>query len=183
MLILLCQDILFILMKTKAVTEEQVFFLSDNLTFKQHPYLLINEPGRLESAFIELISPNKRYIMICGCISKHPGMKIGRFNSEYLTPLFTNIQREGETCILMGDFNIKLFSTEINTNISEFYNKMSSHFFASYILQPTRLTKNSKVLLDNIFLNSIEFETFSENLTSLISDHLPQLLILRVIHI
>ena len=85
--------------------------------------------------------------------------------------------------MLMGDFNIKLFSTEINTSISEFYNKMSSHFFASYILQPIRLTKNLKVLLDNIFLNSIEFETFSENLTSLISDHLPQLLILRVIHI
>ena len=43
--------------------------------------------------------------------------------------------------------------------------------FFSYILEPTRLTKNSKILIDNIFLNSFEFETFSGNLISLISDH------------
>ena len=41
------------------------------------------------------------------------------------------------------------------------------------------LTKNTKTMIDNIFLNSIEFETFTGNLTSLISDHLPHLLILK----
>ena len=59
---------------------------------------------------------------------------------------------------------------------------MSSHFFAPYILQPTRLKKNSKTLIDNIFLNSIEFDTFSGNLTSLISDYLPQLSIPKDFH-
>ena len=152
------------------------FFISDNLTFKQRPNLLINEPGRLESTFIELFFPNKRN-MICGCICKHPSMKISRFNSEYLTPLLTKIQKEEKTCTLMGDFNINLLNAETNINISEFYDNMSSHFFAVYILQPTRSTKNSKTLINNIFLNSIEFETFSGNLTSLIFDHLPQLLI------
>ena len=74
----------------------------------------------------------------------------------------------------MGDFNIHLLNAEINTDISE--------IFAPYILQPTRLTKNSKTLIVNVFLNSIEFETFSGNLTSLISEHLPQLLILKDFH-
>ena len=87
-----------------------------------------------------------------------------------------------KTCMLMGDFNLNLLNAETNTNISEFYDKMSSNFFAPHILQPTRLTKNSKTLNDNIFLNSIEFETFSRNLTSPISDHLPQLLILKDFH-
>ena len=105
------------------------FFISENLTFKQRPYLLINEPGRLESTFIELIFPNKRN-MICGCIYKHPSMKVSRFNGEYLTPLLTNIQKEEKTCMLMGDFNINLSNAETNTNISEFYDNMSSHFFA-----------------------------------------------------
>ena len=41
---------------------------------------------------------------------------------------------------------------------------------------------SSRTLIDNIFLNSIEFETFSGNLTSIISDHLPQLLILKDFH-
>ena len=80
-------------MKPKAPTVQQVFFISGNLTFKQHPDLLINKPGRLESTFIELILQNKRN-MICGCIYKHPSIKITRFNSEYLTPLLANIQKE-----------------------------------------------------------------------------------------
>ena len=90
MSILLCRDILFISMKPKAPTEKQVFFISGNLIFEQRPDLLINQTGRLESTFIELIFQNKRN-MICGCIYKHPSMKISRFNNEYLTPLLTNI--------------------------------------------------------------------------------------------
>ena len=57
--------------------------------------------------------------------------------------------------MLVGDFNINLSNAETNTNISEFYDNMSSHLFVYYILQPNRLTKNSKTLIDNIFLNSI----------------------------
>ena len=53
---------------------------------------------------------------------------------------------------------------------------MYSNFFAPCILQPTRLTKT---LTDNFLLNSIEFNTFSSNLTSQISEHLPQFLILK----
>ena len=82
----------------------------------------------------------------------------------------------------MGDFNVNLLNAETNSNISEFYDNLWSHCFAPCILQPTRLTKNSKTLIDNIFLNSIEFEIFSGNLTSLISDHLPQLLMLKDFH-
>ena len=41
------------------------------------------------------------------------------------------------------------------------------------------MAKYSKTLIDNIFLNSTEFNTFSSNLTSQISEHLPQFLILK----
>ena len=84
--------------------------------------------------------------------------------------------------MLTGDFNINLLNTETNNNISEFYDNMPSNFFVPYILQPTRLTKTSKTFSNNIFLNSIEFETFSRNLTFLISDHFPLLLILNDVH-
>ena len=171
----------FTLNETEGSHRGTGFFISDNLTFKQPPDLLVNEPGRLESTFIELIFPEKTS-MICGCICKHRSMKISRFNGEYFTPLLTDIQKEEKTSMLMGDFNINLLNAETNTNISEFYDNTSSHFFAPYILQPTRLTKNSKTLIDNIFQNSIEFETFSRNLAFLISDHFPQLLILKDFH-
>ena len=67
----------------------------------------------------------------------------------------------------MGDFNINLVNPETNTNISELYD-MSPSFFAPYILQPIRSAKNSKTLIDNVFPNSIEFEAFFGNVTSLI---------------
>ena len=69
----------------------------------------------------------------------------------------------------------------INTDhkVSDFYNILSSNFFAPYMLQPTKSTRHSKTLIENIFLNSIEFSTFSGNLTSQISDYLPQSLILK----
>ena len=70
-------------------------------------------------------------------------MKIGRFNNEYLTSPLTNIQKEEKTYMLMGGFNINILNTETNTNISEFYDKMSSHLFAPYILPPTNLKKTN----------------------------------------
>ena len=79
----------------------------------------------------------------------------------------------------MGDFNINLLNTDTDHNVSDFYDILSLTFFAPFILQPTRLAENSKTLIDNIFLNSIEFDTFSGNLTSHISDHLRQFLILK----
>ena len=79
----------------------------------------------------------------------------------------------------MGDYNINLLITDTDHNVSDFYDILSLTFFAPYILQPTRLAENSKTLIDNIFLNSIEFNTFSGNLTSHISDHLRQFLILK----
>ena len=149
------------------------FYISDKFTFKQSPDLLIDEPGRLESTFIDLILLTKKNFM-CVCIF-HPSLKISCFNSEYVTPLLANIRKERKTYMLMVDFNINLVNAETNINILEFYDNMSSHSFARYIFQPKKLTKSSETLIDNIVLNSIKFKTFSGNVTSLISDHLPQL--------
>ena len=75
----------------------------------------------------------------------------------------------------MSDFNI-------NLKVSDFYDILSSNFFAPCTLQPTRLAKSSKTLIDNIFLYSIEFNTFSGNLTSQLLGHLPQFLILKDVY-
>ena len=78
-------------------------------------------------------------------------MKIGDFNNEYLTPLLAKILETEKTCLLMGDFNINLLKTDANPNFSDFCDILSSNFFAPYILQPTRLAKVSKTLIEKIF--------------------------------
>ena len=77
----------------------------------------------------------------------------------------------------MGDFNINLLKINTNDSYNYFYNSLSSHFFTPFILQPTRL--QSKTLIDNIFFNSVEYQSNSGNLLIVISDHLIQFLILE----
>ena len=57
----------------------------------------------------------------------------------------------------MGDFNVEPLKTDKNDNGKLFYNNLTSQFFTSFILQPTRLDSNT--LIDNIFLNTLEYQS------------------------
>ena len=70
---------------------------------------------------------------------------------------------ENKFCILASDFNIDLLKSDTNGDANEFCNNMSSYSFTPYILQPTQPV--SKTLIENIFINSLEFESVSANLT------------------
>ena len=54
---------------------------------------------------------------------------------------------------------------------------MTSHFFAPYVLRPSRLIWNT--LMDNIFINSVEYLSHSGDLTIQIVDHLFQFVLLE----
>ena len=72
-------------------------------------------------------------------------MKISHFNNKYLIPLFAKILQKEKTCLLMDDFNINLLNADTDPNVSDSYNIFFSNFFDPYIVQPTRLTKISKL--------------------------------------
>ena len=48
--------------------------------------------------------------------------------------------------------------------------------YLPYILDPTRVNSHLQTITDNIFSNYVSKEAVSGNLTSTISDHLPQVL-------
>ena len=77
----------------------------------------------------------------------------------------------------MGDFNIDLI--EISEPCSDnFINTLGSFFYQPHILQPTRITSHTATLIDNLFLNSIEYFTISGNIVYDLTDHLPNFIIL-----
>ena len=154
------------------------FYIKKSLNFILRDDLKFNAPGDFESTFIELIFPQKRN-MVIGCIYRHPtsNIPISIFNKNYIEPLLEKISLENKICSIMGDFNIDLLKINSNTDANSFYTNMTSHFFAPFILQPTRLV--SKTLIDNIFINSIEYPSYSGNLTIQLSDHLFQFTILE----
>ena len=59
---------------------------------------------------------------------------------------------------------------------NEFLNSLSSHKFLPHI-QPTRVTSNSKTLIDNILSNILGADSVSGNLTATVSDRRPQFVI------
>ena len=154
------------------------FYIKDSLVYVKRDDLKFNSPSNYESTFIEVILPDRKN-MILGCIYRHPTstISIQQFINESIEPLLDKISAENKFCSLMGDFNIDLLKTDTNDNVNAFYNNVTSHFFAPYILQPTR--PKSKTLIDNILINSVEYPSHSGNLTIQISDHLLQFVILE----
>ena len=106
-------------------------------------------------------------------------MNINEFSDDYLNELLDKLSKENKTIFLLGDFSINLLNYDIHPPTNEFLDSLSSHYFLPHILQPSRVTTNSKTLIDNIFSNMAVPNIISGNLTASISDHLPQFLVAR----
>ena len=134
----------------------------------------IYKTHELESTLIETIKPKKSNIIL----GVDPTMDLNEFNDKYVNKLLDNITKENKTTFLLGDFNIDLLKYESHTSTNEFLDSLSSNMILPYILHPNRITVHSKSLIDNIFSDHISKEATCGNLTSAISDHLPQFFIM-----
>ena len=101
-------------------------------------------------------------------------MNINEFNDDYLNKLLDKLSKENKTIYLLGGFNINLLNYGLHPATNEFLVSLSSHYFLPHILQPSRVTTNSKTLIDNIFSNMAVPNIIPVNLTASISDHPPQ---------
>ena len=104
-------------------------------------------------------------------------MDLTNFNCNFLNRLVENISKEQKSVFLLGDFNVNLLNYNEHNQTNEFLDSLASNSFIPLILQPTRTASHSNALMDNIFLNDIDPDITSGNLTATISDHLPQFVI------
>ena len=70
-----------------------------------------------------------------------------------------------------------MLNYDIYPPTNEFQDSHLSHYFLLHILQPSRVTTNSKTLIDNIFSNKAVPNIISGNLTVSTSDQLPEFLV------
>ena len=153
------------------------FYVKSDLDFKVRDDLNLNSPGNFEAMFIEIILSGRKNLIV-GCIYRHgSGIPLRNFTNDHLEPLLDKISSEKKEFALMGDFNVDLLKVSDNNAAGDFYNMFSSYFMTPFVLQPSRL--KSKTLIDNIFLNSLEYSSFSGNLLYELSDHLTQFLVLE----
>lgn len=104
-------------------------------------------------------------------------MNLNEFSKFYLNNFLDKLTEENKTVLLLGDINYLNYDQHNLTD--EFLDSLSFHSFLLQILEPTRVTSNSKTLTDNNFSNTISPNIVSDNLNLSISDDVPQFLIAR----
>ena len=70
-------------------------------------------------------------------------------------PLHGKLSKEHKQVFLLGDF-VNLLNYNDHQLSNEFLDHLASHPFIPDFLQPTKLTSDSKTLIDNIFFNIVK---------------------------
>ena len=156
-----------------------IIYVNKNLDVKRRFDLeeKLYKSKELESVFIEVINHRTKNELF-SCIYRHPTMSIDEFNNDFFDVIMSKISNENKLTYLLGDFNINLLNTDVDNDVSIFYDTFTGNLFVPHITLPTRITPRSQTLIDNIFSNNPEFEKgISGNFTFNISDHLAQFLV------
>ena len=69
---------------------------------------------------------------------------------------------------------MNLLHLEKKTGIAHYFEVITEAKFTALITSPTRITTDTKTLIDNLFSNDFSSNIISGNLTVGISDHMPQ---------
>ena len=133
---------------------------------------LINKS--FEIVWVE-IRNDKHKNIVCGCLYRHPNSDIDEF-MKYIAKCLTKVNKEKKECYLSGDFNIDLLKYDSNNKYAEFLNTMTSFGFLPHILQPTRISDFSSTIIDNIYSNNLEQDSYSGNILIKFADHFSQFL-------
>ena len=115
--------------------------------------------------------------ILCGIVYRHPSSNLENVLNN-LYSIIERINQEKKLCIMSGYFNINLINYDKHPPTAEFINTLNSFFLEPRILKSTRITSHTATLIDNIFFNSIDYQTTSGNLLHNLSDHLPNVLII-----
>ena len=166
---------------TESTTGGTLLYINKRHSYKTRLDFAIYQPKKLESIFVEVVLPKKSNLIV-GCIYKHPSMDICTLNDHYLNPLLDNLSKEAnKSIVLLGDFNTDLLNFDTSDHVSTFLDDLGSNSLQPQILLPTRISNNSKTLIDNVFCNipsPLVKSAMSGNISSNILDHLPQFFIL-----
>ena len=161
---------------TESSAEGTLIYISNDISYVLQNDLQIYSPKELELIFIEIIIPNKPS-SILGTIYKHPSMKLYKFSNKFVEPLLFKIKAESKA--IFFDFNFNLIKYNQDKGTADLLEHLFSNNFTLHITLPTSSTLTSQALINNILLNNQSHWCVSRNLTTSISDHLPQFIILE----
>ena len=102
---------------------------------------------------------------------------IDKFVNE-VDPMLQTIVKENKDIYIMGDFNIDLLKDDIHRQTHDYLDLIYSNCLMPTILKPTRITKTSATIIDNILTNS-DNKISTGILVTDITDHFPTILMTK----
>ena len=133
----------------------------------------------LEYIFAEIPNCHNKPIII-GSIYRPPNTNVKEFNNQYNSIIKTLSKEKHKEIIIGMDHNLDLLKSNSHMDTQKF---MDINFDANIlpcITRPTRITKSTATLIDNVFVSQFLHKAFdSAILLNDISDHLPSLVIIQ----
>ena len=146
-------------------------FLQHNLEFSVCNDLTYIDKS-IECLFIEIVQKSQSNILL-GVIYRPPNGDLKLFNTEILKLLNIIDNRKFSITCIAGDYNVDLLKCDTHEQYSLFFNNLLAYSFIPCINKPTRVTKNSATLIDNIFIKTKITNCKSVIVYNDISDHFP----------
>ena len=146
-------------------------YIKENIHFSERTDLSINIEGEFESIFIEAKSNKHRFIV--GEIYRTPGTNTHMSIERYQQTL-DKLDLEHCDIYLGTDQNFDYTKMNINRSTAELFETFYSRGYLPTITKPTRITKTTATLIDNIYIKCNKpHNIISGIINSQISDHLP----------
>jgi hypothetical protein len=148
-------------------------------TLKYQVLQIEGNPELWDGIFIEITlkckNPGKKLIL--GNIYRPPRDNLENYClfNEDLEEILERFSHSNSEVVITGDFNFDLLKMKEKEHVNTFFDTLCSNGLFPKITQPTRITENSKTLIDNCFMKvSANFSgTISGILQQNISDHQP----------
>ena len=134
----------------------------------------------MEAIYIEITAKDGRKIIV-GSLYRPPNVSTLPFQNHIIKTMNIVRKEKGQKNVILGmDHNNDLLKAHLHTITQEFLSSMMDSGLLPTITRPTRITKNSATLIDNIFVT----EELHKNFDSLLivddmSDHFPVLALLK----
>ena len=151
-------------------------YVNNKFNFKVRSDLSIFDEGLFKSIFIEIASPKKS--IIAGEVYRVPNTPENLFIEKY-NSIIEQVSNENKDLVISTDQNLDYLRVNSHTNTANFLNSNLSNGIIPSITKPTRITRNTATLIDNIYIKcQSAYNSKSAILVSDISDHFPCILLL-----
>ena len=152
----------------------------DGIFHKQRKDLNIMVEKEVEATYVEMTAKCGKRIIL-GSVYKSPNTNDDKLKI-HLAEICNKIKQEKQKkeLVIGMDHNMDLLKSHEHRRTQQFLDTLLNNDLIPTITRPTRITKTSAILIDNVFISKILQQSFdSMILIEEISDHLPSLVLMK----